>query len=113
LASISLRRNCKRGPIKKTDKTTRGGRRRRGTFPPKAVQDLTAKKTAAENLFAQDTSTDRTKTITAQCKAAFADLEAFMRDFKRRYFLVPPLVDVCWRLRPPIDNRQGLLYRIT
>ena len=62
-------------------------------IPAQAVQDLTAKKTAAENLFAQDRSTERTKTITAQCKAAFADLEAFMRDCKRRYFLVPPLVD--------------------
>jgi hypothetical protein len=62
-------------------------------IPAQAVQDLTAKKTAAENLFTQDTSTDQTKTITAQCKAAFADLEAFMRDFKRRYFLIPLLVD--------------------
>jgi hypothetical protein len=62
-------------------------------IPTQAVQDLTAKKTAAENLFNLDTSTERTKTITAQCRAAFADLEGFMRDFKRRYYLVPPLVD--------------------
>jgi hypothetical protein len=62
-------------------------------IPAQAVQDLTAKKTAAENLFNVDTSTERTKTVTAQCRAAFGDLEAFMRDFKRRYYLVPPLVD--------------------
>jgi hypothetical protein len=60
-------------------------------IPATAVQDLTAKTTVADNWLAQDLSADRTKTITAQCKAAFDDLEAFMRDFKRRYFLVPPL----------------------
>jgi hypothetical protein len=61
--------------------------------PAQVAQDLTAKKTAAEDLFVQDMSAERTKTVTAQCRAAFADLEAFMRDCKRRYYLVPPLSD--------------------
>jgi hypothetical protein len=61
--------------------------------PAQAAQELTAKTAAAENLLMLDLSADRTKTITAQTKVAFDDLEAFMRDFKRRYFLVPPLVD--------------------
>jgi hypothetical protein len=30
---------------------------------------------------------------TAQCKEAFDALAAFMRDFKRRYFLSPPLTE--------------------
>jgi hypothetical protein len=62
-------------------------------IPATAAQDLTAKTTEAENWLEKDLSADRTKTITAQTKAAFDDLEAFMRDFKRRYFLVPPLAD--------------------
>ncbi|MDR0599451.1 MAG: hypothetical protein LBG84_05140 [Treponema sp.] len=62
-------------------------------IPAQVAQDLAAKKTAAEELFNLDTSAERTKTITARCKAAFDDLEAFMRDCKRRYFLTPPLVD--------------------
>ncbi|MDR0643343.1 MAG: hypothetical protein LBG05_00315 [Treponema sp.] len=56
-----------------------------------AVQELTEKTANAENWLSRDLSPDRTKTITAECKAAFKDLTAFMRDFKRRYFLVPPL----------------------
>jgi hypothetical protein len=63
-------------------------------IPSTATQELTAKTAAAENWLAQDLSADRTKTITARTKAAFDDLEAFMRDFKCRYFLVPPLSDV-------------------
>jgi hypothetical protein len=55
-------------------------------IPATATQDLTAKVTSCDTLLTQDLSADRTKTITAQCKAAFDDLEAFMRDFKRRYF---------------------------
>jgi hypothetical protein len=41
---------------------------------------------------AQNEST-RTPVATAQCKAAFEALVAFMRDTKKRYFLVPPLDD--------------------
>ncbi|MDR1126997.1 MAG: hypothetical protein LBL06_02590 [Treponema sp.] len=63
-------------------------------IPAKAVQDLTAKIAAAETLLEQDLSTEKTAITTAKTKAAFDDLEAFMRDFKRRYFLVPPLTNV-------------------
>jgi hypothetical protein len=35
--------------------------------------------------------TTRTPVATAQCKAAFEALTAFMRDTKKRFFLVPPL----------------------
>ena len=72
-------------------------------IPATAVQDLTAKVTNCDTLLTQDLSSDRTKTITAQCKAAFDDLEAFMLDFKRRYFLLPPLQEtdlVSLELRP-------------
>jgi hypothetical protein len=37
--------------------------------------------------------TTRTPVATAQCKEAFDARTAFMRDFKRRYFLSPPLTD--------------------
>jgi hypothetical protein len=37
--------------------------------------------------------TTRTPVTNAQCKEAFDALIAFMRDFKRRYFLTPPLLD--------------------
>jgi hypothetical protein len=62
-------------------------------IPAEAVQELTDKTAAAETWRAQDLSADRTRTVTAQTKAAFDALESFMRDFKRRYFLIPPLSD--------------------
>lgn len=62
-------------------------------IPAGAVQDLSAKITLCDGLFTQEQSSARTPVVTAQCKAAFDDLEAFMRDFKRRYYLVPPLTD--------------------
>jgi hypothetical protein len=37
--------------------------------------------------------TTRTPVATAQCKAAFDELTAQMRDIKRRYFLIPPLTE--------------------
>ncbi|MDR1249426.1 MAG: hypothetical protein LBK63_09010, partial [Treponema sp.] len=37
--------------------------------------------------------TTRTPVANARCKEAFDALEDFMRDFKRRYFLSPPLLD--------------------
>jgi hypothetical protein len=63
-------------------------------IPTKAVQDLADKTSAAENLLVQELSAEKTTTTTAKTKAAFEDLETFMRDFKRRYFLVPPLTGV-------------------
>ena len=38
-------------------------------------------------------SSDRTPTITAQCREAFDALTALMRDIKDRYYKKPPLVD--------------------
>jgi hypothetical protein len=51
----------------------------------------------------KDDST-RTKVTVAACKTAFNELKAFMQDFKRRYFIKPPLADadfVSLGLRPP------------
>jgi hypothetical protein len=44
-------------------------------------------------LAAAQNETTRTPVATARCKEAFDALMAFMRDFKRRYFLTPPLTD--------------------
>jgi hypothetical protein len=46
----------------------------------------------------------RTAVAVAQCDAAFEALEDCMRDFKRRYFIKPPLADadfVSLGLKPP------------
>ncbi|MDR2633192.1 MAG: hypothetical protein LBC51_06170 [Treponema sp.] len=48
---------------------------------------------AATALETAKNETTRTPVATAQCKEAFNALTAFMRDFKRRYFLSPPLLD--------------------
>jgi hypothetical protein len=52
-----------------------------------------SQRTAATALETAKTETTRTPVATAQCKKAFDALTAFMRDFKRRYFLTPPLLD--------------------
>jgi hypothetical protein len=44
-------------------------------------------------LFQKATSSERTAAITAECQAAFKAMIDTMRDFKRRFFLVPPLTD--------------------
>ncbi|MDR2444432.1 MAG: hypothetical protein LBD44_00650 [Spirochaetaceae bacterium] len=49
--------------------------------------------TARTALETAKNETTRTPVATAQCKEAFDALTAFMRDFKRRYFLSPPLLD--------------------
>ncbi|MDR0684434.1 MAG: hypothetical protein LBF83_04835, partial [Spirochaetaceae bacterium] len=49
--------------------------------------------TAEGALAAAKNETTRTPVATARCKEAFDVLTAFMRDFKRRYFLSPPLTD--------------------
>jgi hypothetical protein len=51
------------------------------------IQAADAALTTARN------ETTRTPVATAQCKEAFDALAAFMRDFKRRYFLSPPLTE--------------------
>jgi hypothetical protein len=59
-----------------------------------ALTEFAELKDAAQAAFAlvEDAST-RTPVTVARCKAAFKALEDFMRDFKRRYFLCPPLTD--------------------
>jgi hypothetical protein len=58
-----------------------------------AMTELTARRAAARA--ALDTAkneTTRTPVANALCKEAFDTLDAGMRDFKRRYFLSPPLL---------------------
>ncbi|MDR2116943.1 MAG: hypothetical protein LBP87_11250 [Planctomycetaceae bacterium] len=63
-------------------------------IPPHALQELTTLTQAAETILATaKNETTRTPVVTAQCKEAFDALTANMRDFKRRYFLTPPLTD--------------------
>jgi hypothetical protein len=63
-------------------------------IPAPALAELSALKgTAASALETAKTETTRTPAAAAQCKEAFDALTAFMRDFKRRYFLSPPLLD--------------------
>jgi hypothetical protein len=57
------------------------------------MDDLTDLITAATTALAQAQSTERTPTITAQCKAVFEALVAKMRYIKNHYFLIPPLTD--------------------
>jgi hypothetical protein len=47
----------------------------------------------AKVLFEKAMSSERTAVITAQCQEAFKVLTDTMRDFKKRYFLSPPLLD--------------------
>ncbi|MDR1095141.1 MAG: hypothetical protein LBL31_01985, partial [Spirochaetaceae bacterium] len=71
-----------------TDKRTLWG------IPGVALTEFAGVKDAAQAALAlvKDKST-RTPVTVARCKAAFDALKAFMRDFKRRYFLCPPLTD--------------------
>jgi hypothetical protein len=63
-------------------------------IPYPALTELTTLKgTAATALETAKNETTRTPIATAQCKEAFDALIGFMRDFKRRYFLSPPLLD--------------------
>jgi hypothetical protein len=61
-------------------------------IPDPAIAGLTTLRgTAAGALAAAKNETTRTPVATAQCKEAFDALSDTMRDFKRRYFLSPPL----------------------
>jgi hypothetical protein len=61
-------------------------------IPAAALQELDALILAADTtLAAAKNETTRTPVATAQCKTAFEALTAKMRDFKKRYFLSPPL----------------------
>jgi hypothetical protein len=63
-------------------------------IPGVALTELTEVKDAAVEALAlvKDKST-RTPVTVARCKAAFVALKAFMRDFKRRFFICPPLTN--------------------
>jgi hypothetical protein len=64
-------------------------------IPDEAIEELAARKDAARAaLAAVNNASTRTPVAVARCNAAFDALEVFMRDFKRRYFLCPPLTDV-------------------
>ena len=82
-------------------------------IPAPALTELTTLRgTAAAALETAKNETTRTPVATAQCKEAFDTLTAFMRDFKRRYFLSPPLLDsdyVSLGLKPhdPIHTPSG------
>jgi hypothetical protein len=61
-------------------------------IPAAALQELDALILAADTaLAAAKNETTRTPVATAQCKTAFEALTVKMRDFKKRYFLSPPL----------------------
>jgi hypothetical protein len=70
------------------------GQKTNWNIPDSAMTDfITLKQTATVALETAKNETTRTPVATAQCKEAFDALTAFMRDFKRRYFLSPPLLD--------------------
>jgi hypothetical protein len=59
-----------------------------------ALAELAARRAAARAaLETAKNETTRTPVANAQCKEAFDALIACMRDFKKRYFLTPPLLD--------------------
>jgi hypothetical protein len=63
-------------------------------IPGTALTELTTLRGAARTaLETAKNETTRTPVATAQCKEAFDALTGCMRDFKRRYFLSPPLLD--------------------
>jgi hypothetical protein len=63
-------------------------------IPEAALTQLSSLRADADAaLTIAKTETSRTPVATAQCKEAFDTLTAFLRDFKRRYLLSPPLVD--------------------
>jgi hypothetical protein len=82
-------------------------------IPAMALTELTTfRGNAATTLETAKNETTRTPVATAQCKEAFDALTAFMRDFKRRYFLSPPLLDsdyISLGLKPrdPIPTPSG------
>jgi hypothetical protein len=82
-------------------------------IPYSALSELSTRKdTARIALETAKNETSRTPVATAQCKEAFTALTDFMRDFKRRYFLSPPLVDsdyISLGLKPhdPIPTPSG------
>jgi hypothetical protein len=82
-------------------------------IPYPALTELTTlRDTASAALETAKNETTRTPVATAQCKEAFDALTAFMRDFKRRSFLSPPLLDsdyISLGLKPhdPVPTPSG------
>jgi hypothetical protein len=82
-------------------------------IPSTALTGLTTLRyTARTALEKAKNETTRTPVATAQCKEAFDALIIFTRDFKRRYFLSPPLIDsdyISLGLKPhdPIPTPSG------
>jgi hypothetical protein len=62
-------------------------------IPFNLITEIASLVQTAEVLYAETLTDERTKTLTARYKKAFADLEDKMRDLKRRYLLKPPLTD--------------------
>jgi hypothetical protein len=63
-------------------------------IPGPAFTEFTVRGAAASAaLVTAKNETTRTPVSNARCKEAFDALTGFMRDFKRRYFLTPPLLD--------------------
>jgi hypothetical protein len=89
------------------------GKKTAWNIPDPVMENLiTLKGTAANALETAKNETTRTPVATAQCKEAFDALADFMRDFKRRYFLSPPLLDsdyISLGLKPhdPIPTPSG------
>jgi hypothetical protein len=62
-------------------------------IPGTALTELTTRRNAARTALETATKeTTRTPVANALCTEAFDALSGFMRDFKRRYFLAPPLL---------------------
>jgi hypothetical protein len=74
---------------------------RTATIRPGRIAGIPADKFAAlgtvygtaNTMFQKVTGAERTATITAQCQAAFGAMADTARDFKRRFFLCPPLTE--------------------
>ena len=63
-------------------------------IPEAVITALGALTTQADGvLAAAKNDTTRTPVVTAKCREIFGGLEDSMRDFKRRYFLTPPLTE--------------------
>jgi cytosine/adenosine deaminase-related metal-dependent hydrolase len=76
-------------------------------IPNTALAELAARRgTAAAALAAAKNETTRIPAANDQCRETFDALTAAMRDFKRRYFLSPPLTGADY-------IRLGLKFRDT
>jgi hypothetical protein len=74
-----------------------------------SLAELGARRDAARSAQAvEENESTRTPVTVAECRAAFRAQKEFMRDFKRRYFISPPLTDadfVALGLKPRAKHR--------